>query len=176
MDEELCKWCSFVKRDEKGDISCTVWGETPVVKDGKCDHFLDIVITDPEEIALVDYYRSLTPEQQADVKMFFKLKAEHPDTMRRVLDMEEIYDESLTMMEAFEANGINGLDAEFAEFQVKIRKLEEYLSSKERKEDLALDEAGKIPPSMRRGVLSEDGLYNLLERYTEFKAKLRKNK
>ena len=33
--------------------------------------------------------------------------------------------------------------------------------------NLALDEAGKIPSSLRRGVLSEDGIYNLLERFKE---------
>ena len=169
---ELCKECSFVKHDENDELYCSVEKDHPIIKDGTCDHFLDIVITDPKEIVLVDYYRSLTPEQQADFKMFLKLRNEHPETMCRVLDLEEIFNESIEMMEDFETNGIDGRDADFAEFQTKIGKLEEYLSSKERKVDLALDEAGKIPPSMRRGVLSEDGIYNFLERYTEFKAGL----
>ena len=30
------------------------------------------------------------------------------------------------------------------------------------REDLAADEAGELPSSLRRGVLSEDGLYDLL--------------
>ena len=34
-------------------------------------------------------------------------------------------------------------------------------------EDLADDEAGRLPKGLKRGVLSEDGIYNLLERYRE---------
>lgn len=168
MDEELCKWCSFVKRDEKGDISCTVWGETPVVKDGKCDHFLDITITDPEEIEFVDLYRSLTPEEKAEFRLLTKLAAYHSENMNRIISMEEVFNEALAKMNDFEKEGTNVKSAEFIEFQSQIGKLEQYLSSKERKEDLVLDEEGKIPVCMKRGVLSEDGIYNLLERYDTF--------
>ena len=50
--------------------------------------------------------------------------------------------------------------------QVKddIKVLEEYLSSDEWKADLAADEAGLLPENLHRGVLSEDGIWNLLER------------
>ena len=35
------------------------------------------------------------------------------------------------------------------------------------KEDFAADESGEIPADIKRGVLSEDGIYNLLERNRE---------
>ena len=48
-----------------------------------------------------------------------------------------------------------------------IRELEAYFLSDEWKQDFAADEAGLLPKGMKRGVLSEDGLYNLLEEYKE---------
>lgn len=47
----------------------------------------------------------------------------------------------------------------------RIRKLELYLSSSEWMADYEADEEGKLPKRLKRGVLSEDGIYNLLERY-----------
>lgn len=48
-----------------------------------------------------------------------------------------------------------------------IRKLDGYYRSDAWKEDFALDEAGALPQWLKRGVLSEDGIYNLLETYVE---------
>lgn len=45
--------------------------------------------------------------------------------------------------------------------------LEEYLAGPEWREDYEADEAGELPASLKRGVLSQDGLYSLLERFTE---------
>ena len=45
--------------------------------------------------------------------------------------------------------------------------LEAYYASDEWKEDFAADEAGLLPKNLKRGVLSEDGIYNLLEEYKE---------
>ncbi len=43
--------------------------------------------------------------------------------------------------------------------------LASYYSSREWKEDFAADEAGLLPRSLKRGILSEDGLWNLLSGY-----------
>ncbi|MBR6344668.1 MAG: DUF4298 domain-containing protein [Lachnospiraceae bacterium] len=51
--------------------------------------------------------------------------------------------------------------------RIKIQELEAYYGSDEWKQDLADDEAGRLPKGLKRGVLSEDGIYNLLERYRE---------
>ncbi|MBO5994286.1 MAG: type II 3-dehydroquinate dehydratase [Firmicutes bacterium] len=47
-------------------------------------------------------------------------------------------------------------------FDADVKTLEEYYA-KNWREDFELDEAGGFPAGMKRGVLSEDGLYDLLE-------------
>lgn len=49
----------------------------------------------------------------------------------------------------------------------RFRKLENYYISDQWKENLAMDERGEIPADIRRGVLSEDGIYDLLDRNSE---------
>ena len=46
-----------------------------------------------------------------------------------------------------------------------LGKLSDYYGSPAWKRDLAADEAGLLPKELKRGVLSEDGIYNLLERF-----------
>jgi hypothetical protein len=43
--------------------------------------------------------------------------------------------------------------------------LEAYYTSPAWRTDFEADEAGLLPPDLKRGVLSEDGIYNLLEEY-----------
>ena len=49
-----------------------------------------------------------------------------------------------------------------ARIQEALRILAEYYTSDEWKQDFADDEAGLLPKDLKRGVLSEDGLWNLL--------------
>jgi len=56
---------------------------------------------------------------------------------------------------------------EEADLAEKIRKLDSYYGSPEWKEDLEADEAGLLPADLKRGVLSEDGIYNVLNLYSE---------
>ena len=53
------------------------------------------------------------------------------------------------------------------ELQETIGKLEAYYESPLWKADFAADEEGRFPVGMKRGVLSEDGVYDLLEEYAE---------
>ena len=46
-----------------------------------------------------------------------------------------------------------------------VRLLEEYYQNGLWKSDFEADEAGLLPEDLIRGVLSEDGLYNVLEEY-----------
>ena len=48
-----------------------------------------------------------------------------------------------------------------------VHDLEKYYTGPLWKEDYAADEAGELPTDLKRGVLSEDGVYNLLERWRE---------
>ena len=54
---------------------------------------------------------------------------------------------------------------DFAELEHDIAKLEAYYNSPQWRKDFEADEAGKLPKDLKRGVLSEDGLWNLLEDY-----------
>lgn len=47
--------------------------------------------------------------------------------------------------------------------QEDIAALKQYYGSEVWKQDFAADEAGLLPADLKRGVLSEDGIWNLLE-------------
>ena len=49
----------------------------------------------------------------------------------------------------------------------QIKELSDYYGSPDLKKDYQDDEAGLLPSDLPRGVLSEDGIYNVLERFTE---------
>ena len=55
----------------------------------------------------------------------------------------------------------------------KMARLEAYYGSDDWKQDFADDEAGRLPKDLRRGVLSEDGIYNLLEQFRAWENELR---
>ena len=57
--------------------------------------------------------------------------------------------------------------------QDDIAVLGEYYGSDLWKQDLADDEAGRLPDDLKRGVLSEDGIWNLLTDCKELKERMR---
>ena len=79
-----------------------------------------------------------------------------------ISEMEKIFDKVLQTQSAFEK-----AVEEYRELQPEIDKLEAYYSGKQWKDDYAMDERGEIPADVKRGVLSEDGIYNMLERNKE---------
>ena len=86
-----------------------------------------------------------------------KIKKRPQDPVNRIEYMEELFDKGLKLIKEAEENPIP-----FLNFQSEIEKLDEYYSDERWKNDFALDEQGKLPAGLKRGVLSEDGLYNLL--------------
>ena len=60
--------------------------------------------------------------------------------------------------------------------QSSFKKLDRYYRSKLWRSDFEADEAGKIPHSLKRGVLSEDLVYNVLEENDRLKAEMKKIK
>ena len=79
--------------------------------------------------------------------------------IERIKEMEEILDRASKVMDELESK-----IAELESIQSDIQKLEKYYTGKKWKSDLKLDEEGRLPPDLKRGVLSEDGIDNLLER------------
>ena len=58
--------------------------------------------------------------------------------------------------------GLERALAEYRDAQVAARALDAYYGSEEWKQDFADDEAGKLPRTLKRGVLSEDAAYDAL--------------
>ena len=81
---------------------------------------------------------------------------------QHIYQMESLLDKAITRLDT-----LDKMIAEYKEFQPEIKKLEEYYTSQQWKDDFAMDEAGELPDKLKRGVLSEDGIYNLLERNKE---------
>ncbi|MBP5530250.1 MAG: DUF4298 domain-containing protein [Lachnospiraceae bacterium] len=88
-------------------------------------------------------------------------KVRFMDPVSRIEYMEELFDKGLKLIKEAEENPQSFLD-----FQSEKDELEEYMGGSW-KDDFALDEQGKLPEGLKRGVLSEDGLYNLLEENSE---------
>ena len=70
----------------------------------------------------------------------------HLNRIERVEKYERLFDEAATSP-----------DPE------KLRLLDAYYTSGKWREDYEADEQGELPPDLKRGVLSQDTLYNLLE-------------
>ena len=86
----------------------------------------------------------------------------------RVKRMEETLDKSseavLDLKQALER---------YAALADEIRELERYYSGGQWQKDFADDEAGKLPKDLKRGVLSEDALYDFLILRDEVLAKIK---
>ena len=59
--------------------------------------------------------------------------------------------------------------------QEDIAALDEYYSNGEWRKDFDDDEAGRLPQDLKRGVLSEDAVWNLLSDCKELKTRLKKS-
>lgn len=84
------------------------------------------------------------------------------EAIKRICEMEAIFDQAQKLMEAPKKN-----KEEYLDYQGEIEKLAGYYESPKWKEDLSLDEEGVLPQDLKRGVLSEDGIYDLLDRNKE---------
>ena len=85
----------------------------------------------------------------------------------RIAYMEALFDKSEAVVKRLE----NALE-EFAKIENDIAKLKAYYDKDWRK-DFEADEAGKLPKDLKRGVLSEDGIYDLLSDYQCLKDQIR---
>ena len=62
---------------------------------------------------------------------------------------------------------------EYAGVQGTLRELSDYYGSELWKQDFADDEAGRLPADLKRGVLSEDAVWNVLSDSRELNHRLR---
>ena len=85
--------------------------------------------------------------------------------LERIMMMEKIFDEADETLRKF-----SSALKKYQEVQAKIRELAEYYHGEDWRKDFEDDEAGKLPANLKRGILSEDAIYNLLSDNDEAKA------
>ena len=86
----------------------------------------------------------------------------------RITRMETLFDKSQEVV-----NRLNQALEDFTALQADLDELEAYYTSPQWRKDFEADEAGKLPKDLKRGVLSEDGLWNLLEDYHQLKEQVK---
>ena len=84
--------------------------------------------------------------------------------IERIKWMEQRFNNALAAIKDESAASLKAIKEDVAE-------LSKYYGSELWKLDYAADEAGKLPPDLKRGVLSEDGIWNLLSDYREIQKK-----
>ena len=84
--------------------------------------------------------------------------------IERIKWMEQRFNNAMATIKDGSADSLKAIKEDVAE-------LSKYYGSELWKLDFAADEAGKLPPDLKRGVLSEDGIWNLLSDYREIQKK-----
>jgi 7,8-dihydropterin-6-yl-methyl-4-(beta-D-ribofuranosyl)aminobenzene 5'-phosphate synthase len=84
--------------------------------------------------------------------------------IERIKWMEQRFNNALAAIKDGSADSLKVIEKDVAE-------LSKYYGSELWKQDFAADEAGNLPPDLKRGVLSEDGIWNLLSDYREIQKK-----
>lgn len=85
--------------------------------------------------------------------------------IERIKQMEQCYNRALVAIE--NANTLEELES----LKDDVAVLDDYYNSELWKKDFTDDEAGRLPKDLKRGVLSEDGIWNLLSEYRELQNK-----
>ena len=88
----------------------------------------------------------------------------------RIKYMEQSLNEAADAVKVMEA----ALD-QYEAVQERMGELIRYYESPQCMADFEADNAGLIPKDLKRGVLSEDGVYNLLEELQELRERLKQN-
>ena len=138
------------------------WYEDP-------DYREEVVVRRVPDGAVLEQFRGtldLMPDGQQ-----WLLAGEAPEPreaqLRRIGRYEAMMNEAALLLKAGDRT-----PGEVAALTERMAALEAYYGSDEWKRDFADDEAGLLPRDLRRGVLSEDGLYDLLEEYREYRTDL----
>lgn len=80
------------------------------------------------------------------------------EQQERIRTMEALLDAARAAVDALD----EALDG-YEKVREGIDRLEAYYTGDEWRQDFEDDEAGRLPDNLKRGVLSEDGIYDLLE-------------
>ena len=89
------------------------------------------------------------------------------DRIQRITEMEKACDDVTAAIRA-----LSDAAARYEKLQGSYRKLSAYYGSARWRGDLEADEKGLLPSELKRGVLSEDGLYDLMTENRELAVRL----
>lgn len=89
------------------------------------------------------------------------------EQIERIKQMEERLERALRAV-----RGLSEALEAYESVQEDIRILAAYYGSEEWKKDFTDDEQGRLPNDLKRGVLSEDAIWNLLEECRTLKERL----
>lgn len=98
----------------------------------------------------------------------YKNNAEYEAAVKRIEKMEKSFDKAqnagVKLKKALEA---------YSKALTDIKAISDYYGN-EWKRDYAADENGELPPELKRGVLSEDGLWNFFDDSRELAEELKR--
>lgn len=86
--------------------------------------------------------------------------------IERIEHFEKIFDETSESV-----NELSNALKKYSTVQEKYFELMKYYGE-EWRQDYEDDEAGKIPKDLKRGVISQDGIYNLIEKNRELQMQI----
>lgn len=89
------------------------------------------------------------------------------EQIERIKLMEEHLDKASAAVKALN----EALDL-YCEAQESIEIIDDYLASDEWEQDFADSEAGRLPSDLKQGVLSEDGIWNVIDTNRELNAQM----
>ena len=80
------------------------------------------------------------------------------ESYAQITEMEAVLDAQTEQLARLNTL-LDEMDQDAARYQALV----DYYYSDQREQNLAEDEAGTLPQDLKRGVLSEDGIWNLME-------------
>ena len=97
-----------------------------------------------------------------------EIKENREQQIKRIRQMERRFDRLCTAVKRLSL----ALD-NYESLQEAAAEMNGYYGSEEWRQDFADDEAGLLPEGLKRGVLSEDGIWNLLSDISELDLRLK---
>ena len=97
------------------------------------------------------------------------MKEKNEEQIRRISRMEEILDKARDIYQK-----LDGALTEFEAIRADVQELFDYYGSGVWQKDYEDDEAGRIPRDLKRGVLSQDAVYDLMSDHHELKETMRR--
>lgn len=128
-----------------------------VTKDHKVGSTAVILCTDETDSVFIEWSDGKTSSFSVKQILhgFEHIKPEYPNTLQKQIKRITYYEDIM--------DTIRSMDTDSPERKKLLDELSAYYTSDAWKNDFAADEAGLLPKDLKRGVLSEDGIYDLLD-------------